>query len=131
MTLHGIDGIPPTCYNQAVIGIETNMADNNTTFELAYCGLVCLQCGAFTRGRCKGCHSPKPMHSKSLVKKYAVEKSIVSCEECQDYANLRNCKRLDNLVSKLFGFIFRSNRIVNLARIREVGVEKFRVGFRK
>lgn len=99
----------------------------NSDFELACCGLICSQCGAFTRGRCKGCHSPKPMHSRCLVKKCVIEKGYQSCADCSDFTDLRNCKKLNNFVSMLFGFIFRSNRIANLLEIRRSGLEKFRI----
>jgi len=102
------------------------MADNVEGFELAFCGLVCSGCGAFTRGRCKGCHSPKPMHSRCPVKRCATEKSISSCADCTAFPDLHDCKKLNNFVSKVFGFIFRSDRIGNLNKIRDVGIDEFR-----
>jgi len=101
------------------------MGNEHSSFELAYCGLVCSQCGAFTRGRCKGCHSPKPMHSRCLVKGCAVERNVASCAECSEYADLRDCRKLNNFVSKLFGLVFRSDRIGNLERIRRDGLVEF------
>jgi hypothetical protein len=101
------------------------MNEQESAVELAYCGLVCSNCGAFTRGRCKGCHSPKPMHSRCLVKKCAVEKSYVCCADCREFAELRQCRKLNNWVSKLFGLVFRSDRIGNLETIRDVGTHVF------
>ncbi len=95
-------------------------------FELAYCGLVCSGCGAFTRDKCKGCHSPKPMHSRCLVKKCASEKGFVSCADCAVFPDLKDCKKLNNFVSKLFGLVFRSDRIGNLRKIRDTGLDEFR-----
>lgn len=106
------------------------MAEKKNGFELAYCGLVCSQCGAFTRGRCKGCHSPKPMHTRCLVKKCAMEKTIASCAECKEFANLRDCKKLNNMVSKFFGLVFRSDRIGNLEKIKKSGLAAFEAGCR-
>lgn len=101
------------------------MEKGHSGFELAYCGLVCSQCGAFIRGRCRGCHSPKPMHSRCLVKRCAVERKIASCAECNEFADLHDCRKLNNFVSKLFGLVFRSDRIGNLERIRRGGLVEF------
>lgn len=106
------------------------MAEKEIGFELAYCGLVCSQCGAFTRGKCKGCHSPKPMHSRCLVKKCAIEKKLACCAECSQFANLRDCRNLNNFISKFFGLVFRSDRIGNLGKIRKSGVAAFEGGCR-
>ena len=103
------------------------MEPHNKAFELAYCGLVCSRCGAFTRGKCKGCQSPKPMHSQCLVRKCAAGKALAYCADCTDFPDLRDCKKLNNLVSKLFGFVFRSDRIANLQTIRKTGLDEFRI----
>ena len=102
------------------------MIDAADDFVLAYCGLVCSECGAYRKGRCKGCHSDKPMNSGCKVKPCAQEKQCVTCAECGEFANLKDCRKLNNFVSKMFGLIFRSDRIGNLNRIREVGFDRFR-----
>lgn len=101
------------------------MDDGKVALELAYCGLVCSSCGAKRSGKCQGCHSPKPMHSRCLVKKCAMEKGLVCCADCRDFGNLRECRKLNNWISKLFGLIFRSDRIGNLETIRDVGTTGF------
>jgi hypothetical protein len=101
------------------VGVQESSA------ELAYCGLVCSNCGAMRHGNCQGCHSPKPMHSRCLVKKCAMAKDISCCAECKEFPELRDCRKLNNFVSKIFGVIFRSNRIGNLETIRDVGTTVF------
>lgn len=44
------------------------MTEEPKEFILAYCGLVCSECGAYTKGRCKGCHSDKPMNKGCKVR---------------------------------------------------------------
>jgi hypothetical protein len=39
---------------------------------------------------------------------------------------LKKCKKLNNIISKIFGLIFRSNRIGKLVRIREIGLNGFK-----
>lgn len=35
---------------------------------IAYCGLVCDDCGAFKKGKCQGCHCDKPLNRGCKVK---------------------------------------------------------------
>jgi hypothetical protein len=93
---------------------------------LAYCGLVCSDCGAYLKNKCKGCHSDKPMNRGCKVKPCAMEKNCTTCGDCGDFTDLKECKKLNNWISKIFGLIFRSDRIGNLYRIREIGIEKLK-----
>lgn len=97
------------------------MSEDSREVVLACCGLVCSDCGAFTKGKCQGCHSEKPMNLHCKVKPCVKERNFCSCAECGDFENLRECKKLNNFISKIFGFVFRSDRIGNLERIRESG----------
>lgn len=101
------------------------MPETTNGFVLAHCGLVCSSCGMFTKGRCQGCHSEKPMMRNCKVKTCCIDHQLSTCAECGEFANLKQCRKLHNLISKIFGFIFRTNRIGNLNRIREVGLDQF------
>lgn len=101
------------------------MSESEGEFILAYCGLVCSNCGAYKKGRCHSCHSEKPMYRNCPVKKCALERGYITCADCADFENLKDCKKLNNFISKIFDLIFRTDRIGNLDRIREVGVEQF------
>jgi hypothetical protein len=93
---------------------------------VARCGLVCSNCGAFRRGRCGGCHSDKPMFARCPVKACAIEKGCATCADCETFPNLRACGKLNNCIARIFGFIFRSDRIGGLYRIREIGLDAFK-----
>ena len=93
---------------------------------VARCGLVCSTCGAFRRGRCGGCHSDKPMFVCCPVKACAVEKGCATCADCTDFTDLKACRKLNNFISRIFGLIFRSDRIGGLYRIREIGLDAFK-----
>ena len=93
---------------------------------VAYCGLACSNCGMYQKGKCKGCHSAKPMNSRCSIKACAMERKFDTCADCGDFQDLHDCKKLHNLVSRFFGLIFRSDRIGNLDEIREIGFEKFK-----
>ena len=101
------------------------MSEATKEFVLAYCGLVCSDCGAYRKGRCQGCHSEKPMYAGCKVKPCAQERNCSTCADCKEFENLKDCKKLNNIISKIFSLVFRSNRIGNLNRIRQIGLEGF------
>ena len=87
---------------------------------VAYCGLYCGNCGAYKKGRCKACKDGGGF-SSCKVRLCCVDREYQSCGECEEYLD---CKMLNNFISKIFGFIFRSDRKGALGAIREVGIEK-------
>ena len=93
---------------------------------VAYCGLVCSNCGMYQKGKCLDCHSDKPMNQNCAMKACAMGREYTTCAQCEEYAELKECKKLNNLISNFFGFIFRSNRLGNLNRIREIGLDSFK-----
>jgi hypothetical protein len=103
------------------------MSEKNTPeMVLAYCGLCCSNCGMYLKEKCLGCHSKQPMNRNCKMKACAQERGYGTCAECVDFQNLKDCEKLYNVVSRFFGFIFRTDRIGNLNRIRAVGLEQFK-----
>ena len=93
---------------------------------LACCGLLCSQCGAYKKNKCQGCSSDKPMNLHCKVKPCVQTKGCQTCAECDDFEDLKECKKLHNFISRFFAFVFRSDRIGNLNRIKEIGADKFK-----
>lgn len=89
---------------------------------VAYCGLYCGACGAYLKERCPGCHDNKKA-SWCKVRSCCMERAYASCAQCTDYADPRQCKRYDNFMSKLFGFVLRSDRAACIDQIRVLGVQ--------
>jgi len=102
------------------------MAVVQTPVIVAHCGLVCSECGAHRNGKCGGCQSDKPMFANCPVKRCSAEKKHSCCADCLDFRDLRGCRKLNNLLAKVLGFLFRSNRIGNLERIRQLGLDDFK-----
>jgi len=71
------------------------------------------------------------MNRNCKIKACAMMRGYATCAECTDFANLKSCRRLYNLVSRFFGLIFRTDRIGNLIRIRDIGLDKFKEEKRK
>lgn len=89
---------------------------------VAYCGLYCGACGAHRRGRCPGCHENRKA-TWCTVRTCCVENDYSSCAECKATPEPRDCKKYNNLIARLFGLIFRSDRRACILQIREKGLE--------
>jgi len=89
---------------------------------VAYCGLYCGACGAYRRGRCPGCHENQKA-GWCKVRTCCIESGFSSCAECKTPADPRDCKKYNNFIAKLFGFIFRSDRRACILQIREKGLQ--------
>jgi hypothetical protein len=97
------------------------VADTNL---VARCGLYCGACGAYLRERCPGCHQNERA-TWCKVRTCCGENGYQSCAECRTLADPRDCKKFNNLIAKLFGLIFRSDRRACVLRIRETGLPAY------
>ena len=100
---------------------ETSSADPRL---VAFCGLYCGECGAFKRGRCPGC-AGNAKATWCTVRKCCLDAQRDSCASCPDHINPVTCGKFHNWISRLFGFIFRSDRAACIHRLREIGRETF------
>jgi hypothetical protein len=46
-----------------------------------------------------------------------------SCAGCGEFEDPRSCKMFNNFISKIFGFIFRSDRAACIDQIKEIGIQ--------
>ncbi|NLW49945.1 MAG: DUF3795 domain-containing protein [Candidatus Brocadiaceae bacterium] len=88
--------------------------------SVAYCGLYCAACGAHVKGRCPGCHDNQKA-AWCKIRSCCRENGYATCADCATYADPRECRKFHNVVSRLFGLIFRSDRRACIRRIREIG----------
>jgi hypothetical protein len=91
---------------------------------IAYCGLYCGECPAYKKEKCPGCHTNEKA-KWCKIRTCNMEHGYKSCAECTAYANPMDCKSFNNIFSKFFAFVFRSNRPACIAMIKEQGYEKF------
>lgn len=91
---------------------------------VAYCGLYCAACGKFQKGSCPGC-AKNEKATWCEIRKCNMSKGYKSCADCTEYLNVMDCKKYNNFISKIFGFVFRSNRAACIERIKEGGYKKF------
>ena len=89
---------------------------------VAYCGLYCGACRAYLTGRCPGCHENQKA-SWCKVRTCCATNAYASCADCKQHGDPRDCKMFNNIISKLFGLIFRSDRAACIRQIKDLGLQ--------
>ena len=92
-------------------------------FNVAACGLYCGTCRRFLNGKCPGCAN-NDKATWCSVRNCCKEHGWMSCAEC-NLMPIERCPKFNAFISKVFGFVFRSERGACIRRIREIGVENF------
>ncbi len=98
--------------------------DNQSVELVAYCGLYCGQCKKFLKDKCPGCKENEKA-SWCKTRNCCIEKEFASCADCSGVKELAECKKLNNFISKIFGFIFKSDRLACLNMIKKKGYNDF------
>ncbi len=91
---------------------------------IAYCGLYCGACRKYLNEQCPGCANNQKA-SWCKVRSCNMEHGYSSCAACQLKDSVADCKDYNNFMSKVFGFIFRSDRAACIAMIKEKGPEEY------
>lgn len=97
------------------------VADENL---VAYCGLYCGACNKYLKGKCPGCHENEKA-SWCKVRSCCMENGFASCAECKDFDDIMDCKGFNNIFSRFFGLVFKSDRESCIKRIGEIGTTRF------
>ncbi len=88
---------------------------------VAYCGLYCGACRSYLNDRCPGCHdNAKAAWCK--VRTCCTAAGYASCGDCREVADAMDCRKFNNLISKVFGLVFRSDRGACVRQIKALGV---------
>ncbi len=96
----------------------------NNTEMIAKCGLYCGACPKFLKGKCNGCKENEKA-SWCKLRACCLDKNIASCADCDEFTDVMACKKYNNFVAKIFGFVFNSNRSACISKIKEVGYDQF------
>jgi hypothetical protein len=116
------------CYTEGIeyaVYQEDGMAGTEGDPRLVgCCGLYCGECGVYKRGRCPGC-AENENAGWCKVRTCCLEHDYGSCADCAQFAVVRDCRKFNNFIARLFGFVFRSDREANIARIKAVGRAAF------
>ncbi len=99
------------------------MKTQANTQLVAYCGLYCGNCKSYKKGKCPGCHeNEKAKWCK--VRACCMENGYASCADCITTCP-EDCDKFSNFVSKIFEFVFRSDRPKSIRYIKENGKESY------
>ena len=99
------------------------MSNIQTSADLvAFCGLYCGACKAYLKKKCPGCHA-NVKATWCGIRTCCQGKGIQSCADCTEHSDPRSCKKFNNLISKLFGLLFKSDRAACIAQIKVLGLE--------
>ena len=90
--------------------------------QVAYCGLYCGACRAFLKEKCSGCHGNEKA-TWCKIRTCCMDNEYASCADCKEFDDPKDCKKFDNFISRIFGFIFRSDRAACVRQIREIGIQ--------
>jgi hypothetical protein len=101
--------------------VKENGASKNL---VAYCGLYCGECGRYKSKKCPGCQKNEKA-SWCKVRRCCMENGKLSCADCKVFASASECSKFNNIFSKLFGFIFGSNRQASIDMIKDKGYEAY------
>jgi hypothetical protein len=87
---------------------------------VAFCGLYCGACKRYLSEKCPGCHD-NAKASWCKIRSCCLEHGYSSCAECKEFNNPNDCKKFNNFISKIFGFLFKSDRAACIDQIKNVG----------
>ncbi|HSA32717.1 MAG TPA: DUF3795 domain-containing protein [bacterium] len=91
---------------------------------VARCGLYCGACRSYLAEKCPGCDANEKA-SWCGIRKCTKERGIASCADCKDFAEVNDCRKFNNFISKVIGFVLRSNRRACIEAIRKNGYEVY------
>jgi hypothetical protein len=100
--------------------MKTIVADKALT---AKCGLYCGACSRYLKDKCPGC-ATNHKASWCTVRKCTTEHGYETCADCR-IESIDTCKKYNNFMANVFGFIFNSDRRACIERIRAIGSEAF------
>lgn len=91
---------------------------------IAACGLYCGACGRYLKGKCPGC-AENEKASWCGIRSCCRETEKKSCADCKEFSDVSECKKFNNFIGRMFGFVFNSNRKACIEEIRSKGYKGF------
>ncbi len=92
---------------------------------VALCGFYCGSCKSYRKGKCPGCAAKDKDPSWCRVRSCCRQHAYRSCVDCSEVTDLAGCRKVNGLVNRVFGFVFRYSRVKNLEHLREIGYEAY------
>ena len=89
---------------------------------VGYCGLYCGACKAYLKDKCPGCQENQKA-TWCKVRSCCISHQYSSCADCAEITEPSECKLFNNLIAKIFGLAFRSDRAACVRQIRVLGIQ--------
>ena len=89
---------------------------------VAYCGLYCGACRSYLNEKCPGCAANEKA-TWCKIRSCNKEHGQSTCAECKEVQEVMSCKKFNNVISKIFGLIFRSDRNACISQIKSLGLD--------
>ncbi len=93
---------------------------------VAKCGLYCGACGKYLVQKCLGC-AKNEKANWCKVRACCLANNFKTCADCTFFSDCNKCRKFNNFISKVFQFIFRSDRKACIERIKKIGTKDFAV----
>ncbi len=90
---------------------------------VAFCGLYCGACRAYLSGRCPGCVE-NTRAAWCRIRSCCTDNNYTTCADCEEFKDVNDCKKFNNIISKMFALVFRSNRRACIEQLRTEGIER-------
>jgi hypothetical protein len=87
------------------------------------CGLYCGACKSYLKEKCPGC-TDNEKATWCKVRTCTLEKNIAHCGACE-IDDLFSCKKLDNPISKVIGFLTRADKERTMNYLKINGAQKY------
>ena len=89
---------------------------------VAACGLYCGACRKYLNNKCPGCRQNEKA-TWCRVRSCCLEKGFKTCAECSQVVT--DCKLYSNWVSRVFAFVFNSDRPACIRFVKDQGEQAF------
>ena len=89
---------------------------------VACCGLYCGACGSYLKNRCQGCRGNLKA-SWCKVRTCCMTEGYATCADCKQHDDPAACGMINNIIARLFGLLFRSDRAACIRQIKSLGVQ--------
>ena len=97
--------------------------------HIAYCGIYCKACPAFTSGKCDGCRTNTAksavLYKSCQVRPCCAENNFFTCADCTICASIKDCKKFNPLFLKIASRIEGSSRGKAIEMIKTKGRAEF------
>ncbi len=96
----------------------------SNTLLIGCCGLYCVNCSRYKKGKCPGCAEYEKA-SWCKIRKCCIEKEIANCSACEEYIYPMDCSKYNHFFSRTIEYFSSTNRSLCIEYLRKNSAEEF------